>query len=299
LPVALDGEAIAAASRDFAGERTLEGQADFRVSYGPVAVDDRMLTVGGVRVRCQSSVQASRLKLLIERLAKLMPAERETEIRRYLAHACDAPAAAEARRRTRQATAALWRLGMVLQVLLLFGFPLAAAWIGLTWAVVAIGVTAIAFSMVIGHLHRAAYEKLFPELPPSGWGTWLRLSAYPIGAAQAATELTTEAVSAFHPVTFDAKQAGAEELRRAKHWLPREDAQAETVRRWYYGVLGEEMERSLAQQGIDPAALLQVARTSSLNLAYCPRCGGEFRFAQGACPDCPGRRVVAFETLTS
>lgn len=294
LPVALDGHGIAAASRDFAGERTLEGRADFRVPYGPATIDDRMLTVAKVPIRCQSATQAARLQLLLRQLQPLAPEQREAAIRKYLAECCDAAAGAQARRKTRQVTAALWRLGVVLQVLLLFGFPLAAALIGLTWAVVAIGVTAAAFSVVIANLHRGAYRQLFPELAATGWGTFLRLSVYPIGAASAATELTTEAVSAFHPVAFDPRQAGAEELRRAKHWLPREDAQAEQTRRWFYQALGEAIERSLRQQGLDPAQLFAVKRTSPLNLAYCPRCGGEFRFAQGACPDCPGRQVTPF-----
>ncbi|MBY0505395.1 MAG: hypothetical protein K2X03_15895 [Bryobacteraceae bacterium] len=278
-PFAVDGHWVVSASTDF----VLGRPAPLRLALdrlGPLATDGPYLLLGTVRLRCQSPPQAHRMSQWLGVLKSLNPQARQEEIRRTLTHACDAHAATGARATVAAKLKPLRRLGLLLQGLLLLGFPIIAMTAGLTAAVVVCGAIALILSAAIAWKHR--------RLAASSWADFLRLALYPIGAVHAAAGISQEALSDFHPVAFGAQLVGAREYRRTTYWLPGEDPAAEETRRWFYQELRLAIEQSLRVQKIVIPAPTFSAGTRS----YCPRCCAEYTFPNGPCPDCPGRHVL-------
>ncbi len=206
----------------------------------------------------------------------------------------------------RARTALLRQICSILFVYLFLLVPVVVTFRGLlsTWPWL-LGLL-VAQMAVIAWLFRRAHRALFPEDKEARWTATLTILLSPPVAIRANDILLRELFSLRHPLAVAwilcsekyFREMASRALRELHFPLPSAvtpGTPALEAEDWNRAALLRSVERFVAASGTPPEALLgPPARESDLCLSYCPRCWNQYRFADGACPDCGGIEVHSF-----
>lgn len=270
-------------------------------SLRELRVDGRALLAKGDRVaEFLSPLVAHEVGGLLERLAALPPERRGPEIRSAVRASLDAEGArrryAEYRRAARMLAISTNGLAVLLFAVVpaMFHVPfLAERWFWVLLVALAVWPLVI---VDFAHAHRA----LFPRLKRRRHVA--TMAASPLGALRARDVVARDALALFHPLAAARTLLDAprfEELARkalAEARFPVPAAAPRAGEEGWRALLGEEIERFLRHEGLDPQALLAPPpREGPESLAYCERCRSQYTLREGTCHACGGRALRAYE----
>jgi hypothetical protein len=163
---------------------------------------------------------------------------------------------------------------------------------------------------IIAWLFRRAHRALFPDEKEARWTATLTILLSPPVAIRANDILLRELFSLFHPLAVAQtlcsekyfREMASRTLRELRFPLPSAVAPgtpAHHAEDWNRAALLRSVERFVAASGTPPEELLgPPARESALCLSFCPRCWNQYRFVDGACPDCGGIAVQRFSVVS-
>jgi hypothetical protein len=185
------------------------------------------------------------------------------------------------------------------------GAPVAEdLWLWFVAGAVTVVVLALVWTLLdFSYVHR----RLDPDGDARRRHALLLLALSPIGAIRSAAAAGRDVYAAWDPLAVAHAHCDADEFRRVaqealcelRHPPPRGDAADAAIRRceeWTRSAQLASVERLLTARGLDPASLLAPpVPLRATNRAWCPRCRVQYEIPSGACADCGGVPLVAFE----
>jgi hypothetical protein len=258
-------------------------------------VEGRDLRAGRRVFARASSPRAAQLWYAeLRALSALAPARRNGELEARRRERFDARAIAERRDEAARACAPLLPWAHAQLGVCFVGAPLAIERFGLVpvlpWLVALL--LAVQLGAVVSFAR--AHERVWPGERAQRRVGIASIALSPPGAMRCADLLVRDLFAGREPLAVASvllerpefeRLAGAR-LRAERHPVPGSASRAPELR---------ELERFLAEQGLDPARLdAPPAPLAADCLCYCPRCQAQFVIAGGSCEACSGVALVAF-----
>ena len=271
-----------------------------------------ILADGQVLAQFSTDAQAMRFAALLENLARVPAAKRQSRITAALQGALDVEGARAKIDRFYQATIllrffchALFLFAFILLPLIVamhefgrFGLPLLESAV-LCW-----------FSLLICYYF--AHRELKPGAVGARRKSLAKLCVMPTAAIRACDFLGLDLLSEYDPLAIAAAIAKPKLLKDLAsdvlHDLyfprlpvcPSTSPQAAEIEQTFREQLIQQLEEMLNRQDISPDELMTVAPPSDpAHASYCPRCQAQYLISEGTCQDCGDRPLVRFEPETS
>ncbi len=312
LPLSVSSEAAfayTAACLDPAGRPLQTARfIPFNAMRAVAAKGKKVEVNGAVFLKTSSTLRARQLADWLDRLRKLEPSERRREIRQTLQAGFSTRQVADRLQAFRERTRTLRVLSHVLFFYLLVLAPAALWEFGLRHVGWELLIGLLAQTTLIACLARRAHQALYPEADEERFKLFLTLLLTPPAGIRAADVLGRPLLETAHPLAIARQICSPDQLQAwARQYLldlrypllpvcPTSDAAAARCEQEFRAALLEATEEFLVACGLKPAALTAPPeRLEPANQSYCPRCSAQFISPAGACPDCGGRQLVAFE----
>ncbi len=275
-------------------------------NLGAVQVRGKKLLVNGELFLVAATPGFARhLSVVLQRLVKLAPAQREPAIAGMLRAMCDGRAIESRLREYQPRSPAVRRLGNALFLYLLVIGP-GLIWhfgLGRTWLALLLGLLALTFATAtfFGRAHRA----LYPAAGDERFTHTLTIALAPSSALRAHDALSRSLLENFHPLAVAKHLLPDKEFRTfarrvlldlrhpARPLVPNEQPEVAATEAYSRHALLAAAEEFLKQHGFAPDELGRAPASADDSCrSFCPRCDAQFTTSTGECADCGGLAVV-------
>ncbi len=271
-----------------------------------VETEHRRLLINGERFwESDSPYEPLRWAEVLNRLASLKPADRQTRLAEDLAAAFDRSALERRRAEFEAADRSVRGFANALFALLFVVAPLAFWRFGLLptlWPALAALVLLV---VITTRRFLRAHRALFPAAGDERFRLGILVALAPFTAVRAVDVLARSALERFHPLTGAfvlLPRTTAEELAR-RVWrdlrfpsqpeFPGDHPAALAAARWFREQELAAVERFLKTEGVNVAALARPLPPSEpVNVRHCERCESQFTERGTGCADCGNRPLV-------
>lgn len=275
-------------------------------NLGTVRVRGKKLLVNGELFLVAATPSFARhLSVELQRLVKLVPAQRETAIAGMLRAMFDGRAIESRQREYQTRSSAVRRLGnalffylLVMVPGLIWHFGLGRTWLGLLLGLLALTIATATF---FGRAHRA----LYPAAGDERFTHTLTIALAPSSALRAHDALSRPLLEKFHPLAVAKQLLPDTEFRTfarrvlldlrhpARPLVPNEQPEVIATEAYSRHALLAAAEEFLKQHGFAPDELGRApAPADDACRSFCPRCDAQFTTSTGECADCGGLAVV-------
>jgi hypothetical protein len=253
--------------------------------------------------KCATAKQARAISELLNAAIGASPAARERLVRKYIAKQFAADEAAAVLQEANAAIKPIRRMCSILFLFLFVATPILVSVLGLI-LLIPVAIVMIVLAVEISIRFYGAHKKLYPRESQERIEGVVKMILCPPVAIRATDLLTRNLLSEYSPVVVAALLSGpgAQQFVRAfmldlQHPL-RHEVSDETAAEILVWAASEQLQRGLEyfkRSGYSaPDVLLAPPEPGEDSISYCPRCGCQFVVSSGACPDCPGVRLVVF-----
>jgi hypothetical protein len=285
------------------GRPTQSGRSLAFTEIAGSSIDGAYLLVNNERfVKCTTTAQARAISDLINETVRVSLSERESILRAYTARQF---AGDEAAKVLREAASVIRPIRWMCSILFLFLFvatPILVSTLGLLRLFFPVALVMLVFAVQVSVMFHGARKALFPG--ETRLDQVITMILCPPVAIRAADLLTRDLLSLYSPVVLASLLAGsgAQQFVRAfvldlqhpcKHEVTNEMS-AEIIGWAAADQLDLCLEHIKHSSNLQQEVLLAPPQPSGTSVSYCPRCECQFNVSSGACPDCPGLRLVAF-----
>ncbi len=307
-PVALSPEGIC--NRTLSTLRGIGGPPDAAACFAyesvtSVAADGAHLILNGKRfAKCGGAQQARELSALVSRVSRENMEGRERLVREFIRNRLNPDAIRERMNAVASRAAELRLSALLLFLFLCVAAPLLVHTAGLGRMIIPIAAATFAASTYISARYYRAHRYLYAGARLDRIMTAAAMALCPPAAIRAVDRLTAEALSEYHPILVASMLPGEESgslirllIQDLKHPLRCEspDEGSREIARWFSQTLMEECLRFVEARGMNEVLLPPKSEARQEGcVAYCPRCGSQYRTAGRECPDCPGVELLPF-----
>jgi hypothetical protein len=271
--------------------------------------DGKQLLINNEKfAKCATTRQAQRLSQLINIARSAAPGDREGLVRAFISEQFASEKAATA---LRQADLVIKPVRWMCSILFIFLFlmtPILVSIFGLLFALIPVGVVVMFLVVQIAVMFYRAHQKLFSSEREERIQNVIKMVLCPPVAIRSTDLLSKEVLADYSPTLIATmlSPALAQQFVRAyildlqnplKH--EESDEMATEIITW---AADEQLKFCLEyinrNGNISSEVLLAPPEQSEDSMSYCPRCRCQFIVESGACPDCPGVRLLAFSEQT-